>query len=125
MNIFVKRSEKVEVEVYAWEENGNVEASSEKEGIPVDARIIKFQFRRPGHKDSVEISREAQMQSGDPDKMDAISFQDTILRLLLVDWDLSGEEGGKSMPVNAKNIGDLQPNIARAAVAGVLEKITI
>ncbi|KKM73776.1 hypothetical protein LCGC14_1407070 [marine sediment metagenome] len=129
MDIFVKRSKTVEVEVYAWEQDGNVEASHNKEDVPSgsqgDTKIIKFNFRRPGHKDATEIAKEARMQSGNPDDMDVISFQDKILRLLLSDWDCKVSDEDGSIAMNQKNISDLQPNIARAAVAAILDKISI
>lgn len=121
MDIFVKKTDKVEVEVFVWTDNDKVTSTSNKEDVPKDkdAQILKFYFRKPNYKDSQTIAK-LSMNNG---VIDAIVFQESVFRTLLVDWDIKMND--EVIPFNANTIDNLTPDIARSATAGVLEKIAI
>lgn len=123
MNIFVKSDDHVDVDVFAWESpvKKDIMATETESEVPEDvqAQIIKCVFRRPNYQDSNAILRTASMAS---DKSpDLMAFQDAIIRSLL----LEVHYGDEVSDMRQQKISSLHPNIARAAVAGVLNKITI
>ena len=126
MQMFVKRNDKIDVTVFVWEtSDGNIDAAADKTQVPEkteDLETITFTFRRPTYQDSTGIMREANIRG--ETEVDFASFQDVVLRTLLVDWSIADEQG-KNIPVRAANISNLQPAIARAATVGCLEKITL
>jgi hypothetical protein len=125
MNIFVKNTDQVEVEVYAWEdpENGDLIASNDEKDVParVEAQIVKCYFRRPNYQDSNAILRSASITGQANATPDLMSFQDAIIRTLL----LEVKFGDETTDMRQVKINTLHPSIARAAVAGVLLKITV
>lgn len=129
MKLLVKKSDKLEIPVYAYEETGNLNATHDKEDIPkeVQAEELTFVFRRPSYQDSTNILAVSQASAttiGEEVKVDAAKFQNHILRTLLTDWDLKDEEGEK-IECSPGNISSLDPSVARAATAGVLMKIRL
>jgi len=130
MDMFVKRSDKFNVEVYVWEDaDGEIQATQDKSQVPdrvEEVETVKFVFRRPNYQDSNSIAHSAKIKRAIDGETDAdiIEFQDTVLRTLLIDWDLKDKEG-QSVPTRIVHINNLQPAIARAAVAGCLQKISI
>jgi len=125
MDIFVRNDDQVEVKVFAWKDKDtdDLTATNEESEVPkeVDAQIIKCVFRRPNYQDSNAILRTASItgeMSGSPDLM---SFQDSIIRSLL----LEVHYGDEVVDMRQQKINSLHPNIARAAIAGVLDKVTI
>lgn len=128
MQLLVSRSDNVKVMVYCWEENGEIEASHLKTDVPQDITVceqVEFSFRKPGYADSNVIIRNSNFKiEGEDTTLNVTSFQDQVLRSLLVDWTMK-DENEQRIPVNNANINNLVPNVARAAVAGVLEKIRI
>ncbi len=125
MDIFVRTDDRVEVDVFAWKDptTNDIKATNEEREIPKEeeAQIIKCIFRRPNYQDSNAILRTASItgeMSGAPDLM---SFQDAIIRSLLIEV----HYGDDVVDMRQAKINSLHPNIARAAVGGVLDKITI
>jgi len=123
MRFLVSKTDLVNVVVYCWESKGIVEATHLKSEVPknTDIEEIEFVFRKPGYADSNAIMSKVK---NDEPALNAVVFQDSILRSLLVDWDMT-DENDQKISVKESAVNDLVPNIARAAVAGVLEKITI
>ena len=127
MKFLVNRTDSVKITIYCWEEESNIEASHVKSEIPKDVETeeIEFVFRKPGYADSNVIIRNSNFKTeGEDTTMNVTSFQENVLRSLLIDWDLKDDEDQK-VSVNSVSINNLVPNVARAAVAGVLEKIRI
>ncbi len=127
LNLLVNRTDNVKVKVYCWEADGEIEASHLKSEVPKDAdpEVVEFSFRKPGYADSNIIIRNSNFKmEGENTTLNPTSFQENVLRALLVDWDLKDEEGQK-IAVNTVSINNLVPAVARGAVSGVLEKIRI
>ena len=127
MQLLVNRTDFVKVKVYCWEVDGEIEASHLKSEVAKDAdpQVVEFSFRKPGYADSNIIIRNSNFKmEGEDTTLNVTSFQENILRALLVDWDLKDEEGQK-VAVNTISLNNLVPTVARAAVSGVLEKIRI
>lgn len=127
LNLLVNKTDLVKVKVYCWEVDGEIEASHLKSEAPKDSdpEVVEFSFRKPGYADSNIIIRNSNFKmEGEDTTLNVTSFQENILRALLVDWDLKDEEGQK-VPVNTVSLNNLIPNVARASVSGVLEKIRI
>lgn len=124
MEIFVKRNDKVTVNVYAWEKDGEIDASFEEKDTPTDVnevQILKFIFRRPNYADSNTVLSTAKITGEDGTPTDIMGFQESIIRGLLLEIH-KGDEIIKAKP---RDITTLHPNIARAAVAGYLDVVTI
>jgi len=125
MDIFIKETDKVEVIVYAWndDESKDIIASHEENDVPSnsEAQIVKFNFRRPTYQDSNAILGNASRTGDLAGQPDLMAFQDTIIRTLL----LEVVTDGKTTDMRQTKINSLHPNIARAAIAGILEKVTI
>ncbi len=128
MKLLVGKQDVVDVTVYCYEVDGQVEATHVKTETPQDVEVVEkvnFQFRKPGYADSNVIIRNAGVKiEGEETSLNAQAFQDQILRSLLTDWDLKDEDG-KKIPMNNLSINNLVPSVARAAVGGVLEVIRI
>lgn len=127
MKFLVSKTDNVKVKVYCWEVDGEIEANHIKSEVPKDKDIeeVEFVFRKPGYADSNIIIRNSNFKmDGDATTLNVTSFQENILRSLLVDWDLKDEEDEK-IAVNTISLNNLIPAVARAAVSGVLEKIRI
>jgi hypothetical protein len=128
MKLLVDRGQNVKVMVYCWEQDGEVEASHQKGDVPQDITVaeqVEFTFRKPSYADSNIIIRNSNFKTeGEETSLNVTSFQEQVLRSLLTDWTLKDEDEGK-IPVNNVNINNLIPSVARAAVAGVLDKIRI
>jgi hypothetical protein len=128
MQLFVKKNTRVEVNVYAWEdEQGNVDATHDRATIPEkvaedSVETVTFFFRRPSYLDSTAILRQANLRG--EGEIDFAEFQDLVLRTLLVDWNLKDEQG-QTVSARGQAVSNLQPAVARAAVAGCLEKINL
>jgi len=126
MDIFVKKSKRVTVEVYAWDKDGDIESSSDKQDVPKDVdevKIVRFTFRHPGYADSNKIASAARfVPRGDEEiSGDLVNFQDSALRTLLEEIETDGEV----IPARPREINALHPSLARSAVAGLLEVVSI
>lgn len=133
MDLFVKNDSTVEVEVFVFEQDGQVLAVADQSELPkeekLEVKTIKFVFRKPCYQDSVNILTRSQVKNSlpteeNPVRIDANNFNSAILFVLLKDWDITNEKGEK-IAVSVKSINTLQPTIARAAVAGCLQKVSI
>ena len=126
MQMFVKKNTKVEVDVYVWEdEHGNVDATHDKALVPEKiekVETISFTFRKPTYQDSTSILRQSNIRN--ENEIDFAEFQDVVLRTLLIDWNLKDDQG-QPVSVRGQAVSNLQPAIARAAVAGCLEKVNL
>jgi len=126
--LLVNRTDNVKVMIYCWTENGEVEASHLRSDVPENIDVcqqVEFTFRKPGYADSNVIIRNSNFKlDGEETTLNVTSFQENVLRSLLMDWDMVDEDG-KKIPVNNVSINNLLPSVARAAVSGVLEKIKI
>ena len=127
MKLLVNKTDNVKVIVYCYEVDGEIEATHIKSEVPKDKepQEVEFVFRKPGYADSNIIIRNSSFKiDGEDTTLNVTSFQDNILRALLIDWDLKDEEGQK-VAVNTISINNLIPTVARSAVSGVLDKIRI
>lgn len=129
MKLLVDRTDKIEVVVYCWEQDGDVEASHLKDEAPKEGigsvELLRCIFRKPSYQDSNVIIRNSNFKTeGDETTLNITQFQEQILRALLVDWDMKDEDD-KKIPVNTATINNLLPSVARAAVSGVLDRIRI
>ncbi len=125
MEIFVKRNDKVVVDVYAWEKDGEIEASFDEEDTPKsgeasEVQIIKFVFRRPNYADSNTVLSTAKI-TGEEGIADIMGFQESVIRGLLLEI----HQGDQIIKAKPRDVTTLHPNIARAAVAGYLDVVTI
>lgn len=123
MELFVKRSEKVTVTVWAWENKTDKKlmASPDEKDVPqgVETKELEFIFRKPTYRDSNYILGAAEIKS--ETDVNPIAFNDAIIRTLLLEM----KDGEDSYQMTAQRLADLHPSLARAAVAGVMEQITI
>lgn len=131
MDLFVKKDSTVDVEIFVYEKNDNIFAAYDKLEIPseVEVKSITFIFRKPCYQDTIDIfskstNKNIAPTTERPVTIDANSFNSAILYTLLKDWTIEDESHSK-IPVSVANINALQPTVARAAVAGCLQKITI
>lgn len=131
MKLFVSKNDRIDVEVFVFEnDKGDVEAVTDATEVPPSSsgksKILKFIFRKPGYSDSHNIFSAASQTNKELTGMviDPIALQDHVLKNLLVDWDLTSENGER-MDCTQKNIASLLPPIGRAAAAGLLSKISI
>lgn len=130
MRLFVKKTDTVSVEVFAYEEDGKVEAVLDEKEVPKTASEtskLLFTFRRPGYKDSRLIASAAKVRGSTDEnaglQVDITSFYEKILKTLLVSWDL--KDGEDEIEVKTSSIDGLQPEIARAAVAALLLRVNL
>lgn len=122
MKLFVSKSDRIEIEVFVYESDKIIEAVIDKNEIPkeVEPQILKFVFRKPSYEDSRAIFSASQINSGGEDiRVDPIALQNSVLKRLLVDWNIKNDDG-TPVECNAKAISSLLPSIARAAAAGIL-----
>lgn len=129
MKLFVDKTDTIEIVIYCWEQDGEVEASHLKDEVPKEGIDCVEQlcctFRKPSYQDSNIIIRNSNFKTeGEETTLNISAFQEQILRALLVQWDMKDEDG-KRVLVNNVTINNLLPSVARAAVSGVLEKIRI
>lgn len=128
MKLLINRTDTVEVMVYCWEQDKEVEASHQKTDVPQNIDVcqqVEFVFRKPGYADSNVIIRNSNFKlEGEETTLNVTAFQEQILRTLLMDWDLK-DDNDEKIPMNNVNVNNLLPSVARAAVAGVLEKVRI
>lgn len=128
MNMFVKRNDRVDVDVYVWKkpETEEIDATHDKSVIPekvTDVETVTFSFRKPNYSDSTAIMQQAATSANNND-IDFAAFQDLVLRSLLMDWTIRDNDGDP-VPVKPSTVNDLVPSIARAATAGCLEKVNL
>lgn len=124
-NVFVNKKDRVKVQVYVYETlPGQLDATSVKDEVPnaSSADELEFLFRRSNYADSQVILGSANL--GSDNTSDLTKFSDTVLRRLLVGWNISDEDGNP-VPFSRAAINDLHPAVARAAIAGALEQISI
>lgn len=127
LNLLVSKTDNVTVKVFCWSADGDIEATHVKSEVPKDVEMeeVEFIFRKPGYADSNIIIQNSNLKmEGDDTALNAVSFQNNVLRTLLVDWTLKNEEGQK-IAVNTMSLNNLVPNVARSAVNSVLDKIRI
>lgn len=120
MSPFIKENDRVSVNVYYVEKDGNieiVESFEEKKNI----NVIEFIFRKPNYKDSYDILKQL---TGDNNIKSSVMLQDVVLRKLLTDWSIEDENKNK-IKINDSTISNLYPVIARKASELLLEKIQI
>jgi hypothetical protein len=126
MELFVKRSERVDVDVWAWEVDGMLQASPDEKDAPRDAEIkkLKFVFRKPSYRDSNYILGAADIKAAaqrNDTEVNAIAFNDAVVRTLLLEM----HDGEQVYQMNAQRLSELHPMLSRAAIAGVMGKISI
>lgn len=127
LNLLVSKTDNIKVLVYCYEQDGEIEATHIKSDVPKDMETeeVEFIFRKPGYADSNIIIRNSNFKmEGEDTTLNVTSFQEGVLRTLLIDWDLKDEEGEK-VAVNIVSLNNLIPAVARAAVSGALDKIRI
>lgn len=128
MNIFVKKSDRVEVEVFVYEDVDKiVKAVGKDSEVPpgTDAKILKFSFRRPSYQDSMAILKAAQVQSPQGGvTFDGAAFQDSMMKTLLADWDVSAVSGEKT-PFSLEALNTLTPAVARMVATSAIDKLQL
>ncbi len=124
MELFVE-NKNIEVVVFVWEDNEEeVEATYDKDDVPKDKEVKEyiFRFKKPNYKDSTAILKSAGIKSDqEGPTADLTTFTDQILRSLLVEI----VDGEKVITPTQNRINQLEPAIARAAIAGVLDIINL
>lgn len=122
MKLFISKSDRIEVEVYAFETEKGIDAAIEEKDVPEEtqSKKLKFLFQKPTYEDSRLVLSNA--TSGL--EVDALALQNNLIRILLKDWDLT-DESGKPIDCSPKNVSSLAPAVVRAAAAGLLTKIQI
>lgn len=122
MKIFVSKSDRVEVEVYAFETDKGVDAAVDEKDVPtgVQFKKLKFFFQKPTYEDSRSILS----NSTSGLEVNPMSLQNSLIKILLKEWDLT-DENDKAIECSSKNISSLSPTIVRAAAAGLLTKVQI
>ena len=125
IQMLVKKSDNVDVDVFVYEKDDNILATHEKDQLPKDvenAETFSFTFRKPNYQDSNVIMSSMGIISGQTGNLAALmDFRLEVLRRLLDDWSLTDSDG-KKIPCNFKNISSLQPQIAAASVDGCMER---
>jgi len=127
MKLLIDKKDIVTVTVYCYEVNGEIEGTYEKSGVSNTESVetIELEFRKPNYSDSNALIHIGKIVAeGEETRVDIPSFQEAILKTLLVKWNLKNEDG-EAIPLSPTNINALHPNVARAFVAGALEKIKI
>ena len=128
MNIFVKKSDRVEVEVFVYEDADKiVKAVGKDSEVPpgTDAKILKFSFRRPSYQDSMAILKAAQVQSpAGGVTFDGAAFQDSMMKTLLVGWNLAAVSGEET-PFSLDALNTLTPTIARMVATSAIDKLQL
>lgn len=123
MELFVNRSERITVPVWAWEDktDGKLVASPDVKDVPEgeSSTKLEFVFRKPTYRDSNHILTAAEVKG--ENNVNAIAFGDAVIRTLLIEM----RNGSETHQMTAQRLSDLQPALARAAVAGVLQQISI
>lgn len=123
MELFVKRNEQVNVTVWAWESKGDNKllASPDIKDVPsgVQSKELQFVFRKPTYRDSNYILGAAEVKS--ETDVNPIAFNDAVIRTLLLEM----KDGEEVYQMTAQRLSDLHPALARAAVAGVMDQISI
>lgn len=129
MKLFVSKSDRIEIEIYAFniEKGGEkcIDAAMEKKDIPKEKEFetLKFIFQRPSYADNRAILSASQVVTSDGNiNGNPFELQGHILSKLLVGWDLKDEDG-KEIEFTPKNLGALDPTLARTAVGKILTKI--
>ena len=130
MRLIVSKSDQIKIKVFCWLEDDEVQASHLKSEVPKEnidvVEQVEFSFRKPSYADSNIIIRNSNLRASDGNEanLDVSAFQEGILRNLLESWDMKDEDGNK-IPLNTGSVNGLIPAVARSAVAGVLEKISL
>lgn len=129
MNLFVSKSDTFNVNIYCYlDEDQEVNATHVENEVPENNKsnleMVTFVFRKPNYQDSNNFLKVSQLQGGRLESagLDFTVLQETVLKNLLTDWTIKDKDG-KKMPLNSTNINTLNPSVARAAFAGVLENI--
>lgn len=126
MKLFVSKNDTIKVTIYAFEHKSVANCVIKQSDIPEDVKdfqTLEFSFRTPNYSDSNNVLRNSQNRN-DLNQLDIAGFQDTLLRSLIVEWNLK-DESGKEIEVNTSNINSLLPVIARTACAALLEKVKL
>lgn len=127
LNLLVSKTDNVTVKIYCYEQDGEIEATHIKSEVPKDVEMeeVEFIFRKPGYADSNMIIQNSNFKmDGEETTLNVTSFQNNVLRSLLIDSSLKDEEGQK-IAINTLTINALVPAVARSAVNAILEKIRI
>jgi hypothetical protein len=123
MELFVKKSEKISVDIWAWEVDGNLQASPDEKDAPPDIepepKRLKFVFRKPSYRDSNYILGAAEIKS--ENDVNPIAFNDAVIRTLLLEM----HDGDEVYQMTAQRLSELNPVLTRAAIAGIMGKIAI
>lgn len=122
ISMFVKKSNKVKIDVFVYEAEDGIEATIERHEVPkdIEPEVVTFIFRRPNYADSNMLLR--QMKGFNEDNVDIGPLQNIAMHNMLVDWTLVDDDG-KKVSLNRTNIDSLQPSIGRAAALGYLGNI--
>lgn len=123
IQMFVNKTDNIKVDVYVYEEENDINATTKKDEIPkgLETTVVTFTFRKPNFADSRSLIKVLQENQ---DTADILSIQEYAMNKMLYEWTLCDNDGTKVL-INEKNINLLQPAIGRAASLGFLEKIKI
>lgn len=127
MKLFVTENDRIEVVIYAFENEGKINAVHTKEEVPekIECEELKFTFRKPNYKDSRFIySKCTEMSVLDNLKLDPVALHNNILEQLLIDWNLT-DENKVQVKFDSKKISNLSPIIARTAAMKMLSQCEI
>lgn len=130
MKLLVEKNDTVTVCIYAYEKDNNIDAVNDEKEIPVDAKYqkLEFVFKKPSFSDSQALLKNAILPSSSTDganfNMDVTALNEKIMKTMLTDWNIKNENG-EDIPLNASNIGKLNPVIARSAASSFMNKIIL
>ncbi len=129
MKLFISENDNFTVTVFAYEDNGAIEATTDKSQINKndikDYKTIKFTFKHASYASSRAITEKSQsIDENGIMRWDAVAFQNNMVMELLAGWDIKDEQGNE-VPFTPSNLSDISPSLIRAAVGGALLKIKI
>ena len=134
--LFVDKEETINVTLYVGvNKKEDLVASHKKEEVLEEKDIVTkeedlfevvLKFRRPNYKDDMEIISDSVTQkldmSGESVSINPALVRYSRLNQLLVDWDLTDDEG-KKIKVNIDNINNLSPSLANAILNAMDAKV--
>lgn len=125
MDLFISKQSTVSVEVFVYDDNGQIGATDSESTVPSgkSAQKLTFQFRRPTFQDSNAIMGKAHKIVRGELEINNTVMQEEALRILLTDWDLS-ENNGTKVEFSQAKLSTLDPSVARAAFSGLMGKVS-
>lgn len=121
MSIFIEKDDIIDVCVkYVENEKKEIEIVDEDHK---EAKELNVKFLMPDYRSTQKIIQNCMRQNSDGGfSVDLFAMQESLLTTLAKEWDVKDKDG-KPVPLNAKTIGSLRVEIARALVNMLSDKI--